>query len=129
MFDGLTDVQIRAARRLRRIAAEIMLAVGRLGLTILHAVTVDGMTLGKIATSVMGNRSERNMDFMGKLLRRALDELALILWALSRAHGRSICRSCCGRRPRWPRWRRRELIIRPICSAGHKNNTDRVPKS
>jgi hypothetical protein len=36
------------------------------------------MSLGKIAASMMGARSQRNVDFIGKLLRQTLDELAVI---------------------------------------------------
>jgi hypothetical protein len=84
MFDGLSEAQQRAARRLRRVVAEIVLAVGRLGLTVLHAVTVDGLTPHNVAVTFLGDRSQRTTDFISKLFRRVLDELALILGLSSR---------------------------------------------
>jgi hypothetical protein len=126
-FDGLNDVQLRAARRQCRVAAEVLMAIGRLGLSVMHAVAVDGLTLHMVAITFLGDCSQRTIDFAGRLLRRVLDELALILGDMSPARGRSSCRLSTGPRPPWSRRRRRGH--RSICFTGHKNNTNRVPKS
>jgi hypothetical protein len=77
LIADVPNVVLIAARKVRLIDGKIVLAFGTIGIMVLRGALVDGIGAKRMAAR-FGDRSERGIDWFGRLLRETLTELAII---------------------------------------------------
>jgi hypothetical protein len=78
----MTDAQLAAAAKLRRVDAAVILRHGTTGLTMLRSVLIEKCEIGEIAKA-HANGGAKDRKWWGSLLHRVLDELARALGVAS----------------------------------------------
>jgi hypothetical protein len=81
--DGVPDVVLVAARKLRLLDGKIVLAFGTVGIVVLRAVLIEGIGPKRIAMR-FGDPTQRGCDWYGRLPRETLVELSIITGFASR---------------------------------------------